>query len=144
MKTLFVLLCLLSSNIFAGVDIPNSAIRTTNLKSICTTLTGTIRNVPHSMKDKIFIRDNGDLNHRGYYEVDHRIALSSGGSNDISNLTLQSYGGKCNAHDKDKLEVRLHALICNQKIQVSDAQDYLYNHWQDGYKQFINPLGCEQ
>ena len=124
-------------------DVPNSAIRTSNTKNICTTLTDTVRNVPKSLKTNVFIRDGGDLTKRHQYEVDHRIALSSGGSNDITNLKLQSYSGSCNAHDKDKLEAKFHSLICKGKIKVTEAQDILYNSWEDGYKKYIDPNGCK-
>lgn len=123
-------------------DIPKEAIRTINTKDICTTLTSTIRNVPKSLKRKVYLRDNGDLSKTKESEVDHRISLSSGGSNDISNLKLQSYFGKCNAHHKDVLEVKIHSLICKGKITVPKAQNYLYNNWELGYKTFINKNGC--
>ena len=135
-----ILLFLFSTAVMA--DIPKEAIRTINMKDICTTLTSTIRNVPKSLKTKVFVRDGGDLTKRSTYEVDHRIALSSGGSNDISNLKLQSYFGKCNAHHKDILEVRIHSLICKGKLTVPKAQDYLYNNWGTGYKLFIDKAGC--
>ena len=138
-KLLVLFALILSTQVFA--DVSPEAIRTTNVKDICTTLTSTIRNVPASVKKKVFIRDNGIASHK--YEVDHRIALGSGGANDISNLKLQDYNGSCNAHDKDKLEVRLHSLICNKKISVQEAQNYLYNDWESGYTKYINTKGCK-
>ena len=135
-----ILLFLFSTAIMA--DIPKKAIRTINRQDICTTLTSTIRNVPQSLKTKIYLRDHGDLTKTKDYEVDHRIALSSGGSNDISNLKLQSYLGKCNAHHKDILEVRIHSLICKGILTIPKAQDYLYNRWEIGYTTFIDKNGC--
>ena len=134
------LLLLLSTSAYA--EIPKVAIRTTDMKDICTTLTSTVRNVPKALKKLVYIRDKGNLSKTKEYEVDHRIALSSGGSNDISNLKLQSYFGKCNAHHKDVLEVRIHSLICKQKMTVNKAQDYLYNNWETGYALFIDKNGC--
>lgn len=139
MKKLLLLL-LLSTSSYA--DIPKEAIRTTDIKDICTTLTSTVRNVPQSLKKKVYIRDGGDLTKTKENEVDHRIALSSGGSNDITNLKLQSYSGSCNARDKDKLEVRIHSLICKKKMKVSVAQEILYNNWENGYEAYIDPKGC--
>lgn len=134
------LLLLLSTSAYA--DMPKEAIRTTDMKDICTTLTSTVRNVPQAVKKLVYIRDKGDLTKTQDYEVDHRIALSSGGSNDINNLKLQSYFGTCNAHHKDILEVRIHSLICKGKMTVPKAQDYLYNNWELGYKTFIDKNGC--
>lgn len=139
-KYVKILLLLLSPSVFA--DIPKEAIRTTDMKDICTTLTSTVRNVPKSLKVLVYKRDKGDLSKTTEYEVDHRIALSSGGSNDISNLKLQSYFGKCNAHHKDVLEVRIHSMVCKQKMTVQKAQDYLYNNWETGYTLFIDKNGC--
>ena len=139
-KYVKILLLLLSPSVFA--DIPKEAIRTTDMKDICTTLTSTVRNVPKSLKVLVYKRDKGDLSKTTEYEVDHRIALSSGGSNDISNLKLQSYFGKCNAHHKDVLEVRIHSMVCKQKMTVQKAQDYLYNNWETGYTLFIDKIGC--
>lgn len=127
----------------ADASIPQSAIRTTDAKNICNTLTSTIRNVPQSLKKAVYLRDGGNLSKTKDNEVDHRIALSSGGSNDITNLKLQSYYGSCNAHHKDRLEVRIHSLICKGKISVKEAQDILYNQWENGYKTYINQKGCK-
>lgn len=135
-----ILLFLFSTAVMA--DIPKEAIRTINRQDICTTLTSTVRNVPKSLKTKVYLRDHGNLSKTKDYEVDHRIALSSGGSNDISNLKLQSYLGECNAHHKDVLEVRIHSLVCKGKMTVAKAQDYLYNNWETGYTLFIDKAGC--
>jgi hypothetical protein len=144
MKLLYILMFMIASEVYAlDTVIPTSAIRTTDMKDICTTLTSTVRNVPQSLKKKVYIRDKGDLSKTKENEVDHRIALSSGGSNDISNLKLQSYFGNCNARHKDVLEVRIHSLICKQKMKVSVAQDILYNHWEKGYEAYIDPKGCK-
>ena len=133
----------------ALANIPSNAIRTIDTNSICTTKTDTIRHVSERTKKDIYKRDGVPFgNHTGLCkgkdgcEVDHRISLEVGGSNNESNLMIQPYFGKCNAHQKDSLENRLHRLMCDRKITVPDAQDYLYNHWEDGYKKFINSKGC--
>lgn len=143
MKILYALLLIAVMISDADAAVPDSAIRTTDVKNICNTLTGTVRNVPQSVKKYIFLRDGGDLKRTHLYEVDHRIALSSGGSNDITNLKLQSYSGSCNALDKDKLEMKIHSLICKQQLAVVIAQDILYNHWEEGYKTYVDPNGCK-
>ena len=49
---------------------------------------------------------------------------------------------KCNMTQKDSFETRIHHVICDGKLSVNDAQDLLYNHWEDGYKIYINNKGC--
>ena len=137
---MLIVLALFCSVVFA--DIPAAAIRTQDKADICTTKTGTIRHIEQSERTQAFKIAGIDLKESGSYEWDHRISLTVGGSNHISNMILQSYKNKCNAHDKDKLEVKLHSLICHDKVDVNDAQELLYNHWKEGYKQYINARGC--
>ena len=140
---ILILLLLLSFNVAA------SHIRTTDLVNICSTHTSIYRNVPESLKRKVYLRDGVvGGNHTGICsgsegcEVDHRVSLELGGSNDISNLMIQPYDGSCNAHDKDKLENRLHKLSCDKQISLLDAQKVIYNDWQAAYKDYVNPQGC--
>lgn len=63
---------------------------------------------------------------------------------DISNLIVQPYFGKCNARQKDVLENKLHSLICKREIPVQEAQDILYNDWKSGYTRFIDEKGCDK
>ena len=130
--------------------IPPAAIRTQNKQSICTTKTSSLRDVSAKAKAQVYKRDNvPGGNYTGICdgprgcEVDHRIALWDGGSNDPINLTIQPYFGPCNATHKDFLEVRLHALICQSRITPAKAQKYLYDDWKGGYKIYVDPKGCE-
>lgn len=67
---------------------------------------------------------------RGQYEVDHLISLELGGSNDVKNLWPQSYLTKpWNAHVKDKLEDKLHSLVCAGKMTLSEAQHGIAHDW---------------
>lgn len=65
----------------------------------------------------------------GGYEVDHLISLELGGSNDITNLWPQPYFGKLNAHDKDALENKLHALVCAGTVPLEEAQHAIATDW---------------
>jgi hypothetical protein len=133
----------------AHAEVPSSAVRTSVVGNICTTKTGTVRAVSEATKNLVYYRDGTPRgNHTGRCsgvrgcEVDHRVSLELGGSNDISNLMIQPYVGSCNAADKDKLENRLHKLLCTDKITVAGAQELIYNYWEAGYKFYINNLGC--
>lgn len=129
---------------------PPAAIRTQNKQSVCTTKTSSLRDVSAKTKAQVYKRDGvPGGNYTGICdgprgcEVDHRIALWDGGSNDPVNLTIQPYFGPCNAMHKDFLEVRLHNLICQSRITPAKAQQHLYDDWKGGYKLYIDPKGCE-
>ena len=125
-------------------------VRTTSISDICSTKTSSVRSVSERTKRDIYRRDGvpggnhtGSCDGPGGCEVDHILPLELGSSNDADNLKIQPYFGPCNAHHKDKLENRLHRLVCAGEIQVKEAQDLIYNHWIDGYKKFIDAAGCE-
>lgn len=115
---------------------------TTDTRQICTPgYTKTVRNVPQELKAEVY-REYG-INHRqpGEYEVDHVISLELGGSNSIRNLFPQSYRlHPLNAHIKDRLEDRLHALVCNGKIPITQAQQAISRDWIGAYRRYIGPV----
>jgi len=140
----YLILFLFSFPVFASHHI-----RTTHLSDICSTHTSIYRNVSETLKGKVYSRDGvTGGNHTGICsgaegcEVDHRVSLELGGSNDISNLMIQPYDGPCNAHQKDELENRLHKLSCDKQISLLDAQKVIYNDWQSAYKHYVKPQGC--
>lgn len=147
MRILFILM------IFFGVtavaEIPSMAIRTTDKNLICTTRTPTIRDVPESVKMSAYVRQGIQGNHQGLCdgfrgcEVDHRVSLEAGGSNDLSNLIVAPYFGACNMAMKDVLENKIHRLICSDQLSVTQGQEYLYNDWETAYKLYINKNGCK-
>jgi hypothetical protein len=70
-------------------------------------------------------------------EIDHIVSLELGGSNDIANLypeeaTLPS--GAPGFHVKDKLENRLHDMVCDGRITLRAAQRGIASNWQSLYK----------
>lgn len=83
-----------------------------------------------------------DLN-PAHYEEDHLISLEIGGSpDDPRNLWPEPYAGKCGAHVKDKLENRLHELVCAGKVSVQGAQDAISENWIAAYNRYIGRLVC--
>ena len=128
--------------------------RVVTKENLCTTSTGLVRNVPESEKKQVYKNYGLTGNHTGYCknpdttikgmnsgcEVDHIISLELGGSNDIKNLWPQPYFGHANAHDKDKLENKLHSLICSDKISIEDAQKAISTNWTVGYEKYIGKL----
>jgi hypothetical protein len=72
-------------------------------------------------------------------EVDHLISLEIGGSNDIRNLWPQPFeksGILIGAHDKDKLENKLHAMVCAGQIDLLAAQKCISENWYECYQKY--------
>ena len=71
-----------------------------------------VRDVPAEMKRQVY-REYGITSHgRGDYEIYRLIPLELGGSNSIKNLWPESHRTAWNAQVKDRLESKLHELVC--------------------------------
>ncbi len=97
-----------------------------------------VRDVPIEVKRQVYAA-YGIPSHRPHeYEVDHLISLELGGSNSARNLWPQSYLTKpWNAHVKDALENRLHALVCSGQLDLKTAQHAIATDWIAAYKQYM-------
>ena len=143
MKTFLLVSALLAVTTF-GSDLPNPKITPGStfpitVTDICTPGYSTkVRNVPESIKRQVYM-EYGITSHKpGQYEVDHLISLELGGSNSIKNLWPQSYVTKpWNAHVKDALENRLHAMVCAGTISLKDAQMQISSNWIACYKRIF-------
>jgi hypothetical protein len=146
------LVCALASPAMAASDgirpdpmLTPGAVRTTNRDDICSTKTGAIRNVSGSLKLQVYRRygmsgptaafPGADL--LPPYEVDHLVSLELGGSNDITNLWPEAFNQPLGAHEKDKLENKLHRLICAGRISVEAAQHAIATDWVAAYRQYV-------
>ena len=68
------------------------------------------------------------------YEEDHLIPLEVGGApRDPHNLWPEPLKGPWNAHIKDRLETRLHTLVCRGKISLDQARQCIATNWMDCY-----------
>ncbi len=80
---------------------------------------------------------NGDSNPKDY-EEDHLISLEIGGSpTSPFNLWPEPYSSSEGAHVKDKLENKLHRLVCNGSITLSTAQHAISENWWAAYQRYI-------
>jgi hypothetical protein len=112
---------------------------TTDAKTVCTPgYTKTVRNVPQSLKNQVY-RSYGITSHKpGEYEIDHLVSLELGGSNSLRNLWPQSYVTEpLNAHVKDRLENRLHDLVCAGKLPLEEAQKAIASDWTKAYIHYV-------
>lgn len=99
---------------------------------------GKARLVPQSRKKAVYALYGVDKN-SDRFEVDHLISLQLGGSNSIKNLWPQSYSMKeFNAFKKDKLENKLHDMVCSGEIPLVQAQKEIADNWIKSYCKYYN------
>ncbi len=96
-----------------------------------------VRDVPQSVKDQAYAEYGITSHAPGSYEVDHLISLELGGSNSLKNLWPEPYTGDWNAHVKDKLENKLHDLICSGQLDLKSAQQQIATDWISAYVKYI-------
>lgn len=93
--------------------------------------TGSVRDVPTSEKHAVEVAYG--LAPKGYgstLEIDHIVSLELGGSNDAANLYPERAPGY---HVKDKLENRLHQLVCAGTMSLRNAQTQIAADWKTLY-----------
>jgi hypothetical protein len=71
------------------------------------------------------------------YEVDHLVSLELGGSNAITNLWPEHYYDPWGARTKDRLENRLHLLVCEGRLGLASAQRQEAANWIEAYKRYV-------
>jgi hypothetical protein len=96
-----------------------------------------VRNVPQAVKNQAYAEYGITSHAPNSYEVDHLISLELGGSNSIKNLWPESYSGDWNAHIKDKLENKLHDMICKGQLDLKTAQQQIAADWIAAYQQYL-------
>ena len=96
--------------------------------------TGTIRNVPLSEKHAVEVEYGmAPGSYGSTLEIDHIISLELGGSNDIANLFPEKADAHPGYHVKDKLENKLHQLVCAGTMSLHAAQVGIATNWQRLY-----------
>lgn len=90
-------------------------------------------------KREVYARYGIAHHKRGEYEVDHLISLELNGSNTVENLFPQTQRAQWSAAVKDRLENRLHALVCQGQISLKQADTEISNNWIAAYKKYLGP-----
>lgn len=103
----------------------------------------TVRDVSIDVKREVYARYHVAYV-RGEYEVDHFYPLELGGSNSIRNLWVEPYDVVWNAKVKDRIENRLHELVCNHQLSLQDAQRAIGSDWVAAYRQYLGPTPSEE
>lgn len=97
-----------------------------------------VRNVPEAVKRQVYAMYGITSREPGEYEVDHLISLELGGSNSIKNLWPESYRTQpWNAHVKDKVENKLHRMVCSGEIDLKTAQQEIASDWIAAYQKYV-------
>jgi hypothetical protein len=72
------------------------------------------------------------------FEEDHLISLELGGSpTSPKNLWPEPWSGSTGARMKDKLENKLHAMVCARQITLKDAQSAIATNWYAAYQSYV-------
>ena len=123
----------------------NPAVNQSNIYStICVSgYTKTIR-PPSSYTNHIkYSQLDSGYNYRGDtnasdYEEDHLVPLEVGGNpSSVKNLFPQPWLVTWNAGKKDRLEDKMHSLVCSGTISLAAAQKVFITNWIIGYKKYI-------
>ena len=94
------------------------------------------RNISITLKRQTFDR-YGLRSEAVGYNVDHLIPVHLGGSNSPKNLWPQSLSGEWNYHMKNRLERRLHKMVCTQTLALETAQQEIARDWVSAYKKYM-------
>lgn len=107
--------------------------QTRDLGLICASPIKVPRNVPYSVKVQVLKAYGVQLTAGLGYEFDHLIPLELGGANTFANLWPE-FGPIPNP--KDKVENRLHALVCTGKVTIEQAQHDIALNWKDALRNY--------
>lgn len=97
--------------------------------------TGTVRHVPQS--EKYAVEHEYGMPERLYgrsIEIDHIVPLELGGSNAIANLFPEPGSGVASYRVKDRLENRLHDLVCAGEMTLAAARRGIAANWEAFYR----------
>jgi hypothetical protein len=114
------------------------AVLTTDVATICQAgYSKTVRHTAGTLKAKIYRAYRLEKT-SSHFEVDHLISLELGGADVAENLWPQSYDTpQWNAHTKDALENRLHALVCAGRMSIEQAQHEIAVDWIAAYEKYV-------
>ena len=131
--------CYAESPILPDPRLTPGAILSTDPDEICVPgYSKRTRNVSRETKELAYRLYGITTRAPGEFEVDHLISLELGGSNAIQNLWPESFLTQpLNAHVKDELENKLHALVCDGKIPLEEAQKAIATNWVQAYETYI-------
>jgi hypothetical protein len=72
------------------------------------------------------------------YELDHLVSLELGGAPaNPANLWPEPYASSSGARTKDRIENRLHSLVCRHEVPLREAQRAIATDWVKAYHRYV-------
>jgi hypothetical protein len=96
-----------------------------------------VRFVEPSTKDLVYARYGVPPGAHSGYEIDHLIPLELGGSNSMRNLWPEAAAPRPGFHEKDRLEDRLHGLVCSGRMTLRRAQRLIARDWVQAFRRYV-------
>lgn len=96
-----------------------------------------VRHISAETKQQVLNNYGIKPGRRGDFEVDFLITPDLGGAETTRNLWPQPYSARWNAGVKDKLEQRLHDLVCSGRIDLPTAQREIASDWIGAYRKYV-------
>lgn len=97
-----------------------------------------VRDVPASVKRKVYELYGIRKRQPGEYEIDHLIPLQLGGSNAIGNLWPHSrYLPRWHARMKTAVGQEMHRRVCRGELDYEVAQREIAHNWIAAYKKYM-------
>jgi hypothetical protein len=117
------------------------AVLTTDAATICQPgYAKSVRHTSGKLKAEIY-RAYGIDRNSGHFEIDNLVSLGLGGADVAANLWPESYDTTpWNARLKDRLENRLHALVCAGPLKLEQAQREIAADWIAAYEKYVARL----
>jgi hypothetical protein len=131
--------CLVQGALQDAACTPGAILSNVTTSQVCTPgYASSVRNVPQSVKAKVYAEYGITRHLPGQYEVDHLVSLELGGSNDIANLWPEAASPTPGFHEKDKVENYLNQQVCAEKITLQQAQIEIATNWLAVYDRMLH------
>ena len=95
------------------------------------------RDIPLETRNRVFAAYGIAPGNRDQFEVDYLITPDLGGTETLRNLWPQPYSVRWNAKVKDKLEQRLHQLVCSGQLDLATARHEIAADWIGAYRKYV-------
>ncbi len=127
----------------------NPAVTQSNLRETICRPGGYTRSIrpPESYTEPLkrkLIREYGHTDYRMHdYELDHLVPLEAGGApSDPRNLWPEPHHviGGWGSYAKDRLENRMHTMICRGQISLAKAQQEIATNWVAAYQRYVGAV----